>query len=156
MKKSNKLLLARWVAAALAVGIMAGSSWLGYRQLRRSDQAVVEIGGTRVLAEVADTTVKRAKGLIGHAPLGPNDGMIFVFETPDRYGFWMRDMVFPIDIIWIRDGRIVHIEERVPVPVKGEILPTYTPLAAADTVLEVQAGFAEAHSLKIGDSVEVK
>jgi uncharacterized membrane protein (UPF0127 family) len=122
-------------------------------QFVSNERAVIEVGGSRLTVEVARTELQRARGLAGHAPLGAAQGMLFLFDRPDRYSFWMRGMEFPIDIIWIRDGRIVHIEERLPVPVKGGELPSYTPLAEADAVLEVRAGFSAEHRLEVGNLV---
>jgi uncharacterized protein len=108
-------------------------------------QGIVTLGeGIRVSVEVARTPAARARGLSGHAPLGEDEGMLFLFDEADRYGFWMKDMLFPIDIIWIRDG------------VVDGALPSYAPREPADTVLEVRAGFAADRGVVPGLSVGVE
>lgn len=105
------------------------------------------------MLEVADTTLLRARGLSGHAPLGKGEGMIFVFSEDDTYGFWMKDMLFPIDIVWL------DAEHRI-VDVKKDALPAsypevFTPARPARYVVEIPAGFFEEHHLKMGDTLEI-
>ena len=81
--------------------------------------------------------------------------MLFVFDHDDRYRFWMKDMKFPIDIIWLdRRDRIVTIHENVS-PCPADPCPVYTPPANARYVLEVSAGFSRAHDLKPGVRVSI-
>jgi uncharacterized membrane protein (UPF0127 family) len=112
--------------------------------------------GLRVRVEVARTPTARARGLSGHAPLGEDEGMLFLFETADRYGFWMKDMLFPIDILWIRDGVIVDVTSEASVPGPDGALSSYAPREPADTVLEVRAGFAADHGIVPGLSVRME
>ncbi len=80
--------------------------------------------------------------------------MLFVFDKPGRYGFWMYGMKFPLDIIWIEESlRIVHIVENAQ-PCSN-ICETYEPPAEALYVIEVNAGFVEKYGLKVGDVVEI-
>ena len=66
----------------------------------------------------------------------------------------MKDMKFPIDIIWIDKGTIVYIVEKAPVPARDNI-PAFTPDKLATHVLEVNAGFVSKHNIKIGDRLEI-
>jgi uncharacterized membrane protein (UPF0127 family) len=79
--------------------------------------------------------------------------MLFVFEQPDYYSFWMKDMKFPIDIIFINKNKIVDIFQDVPVPKNNNNLPTYTTGEKADKVLEINAGLSNTYKIKIGDNV---
>ncbi len=82
--------------------------------------------------------------------------MLFVFPKADYYPFWMPDMHFPLDIIWIgADKKIISISENIP-PLLDKTKPTYylSP-KPAQYVLEVKAGFAKKHNIKIGDTVEM-
>lgn len=109
--------------------------------------------------ELARTDAERAKGLGGHAPLGPREGMLFVFERPDRHGFWMKGMTFPLDIMWIRDGQVVHVERNVPPPAPGMTdreLPVYQPSVPSTMVLEVNAGFTRQHGIASGTPVQFR
>jgi uncharacterized membrane protein (UPF0127 family) len=115
------------------------------------------IGSTKIWAEVADTAQKREKGLGGRAELAENKGMLFMFDSKDVFpSFWMKGMKFPIDIIWINDGKIAKIEKSVPIPAKDaseKSLTLYRPDKPIDYALEVNAGFSDNHSLKVGDEV---
>src|SRR3989338_5744277 len=72
------------------------------------------LNGKVFLVEIVDTFILREKGLSGHKPILDNEGMFFVFDKPDNYGFWMKDMQFPIDIIWLnKDLKIIYIEKSV-------------------------------------------
>ena len=65
----------------------------------------VQIGSTIINAEIADTQAKRELGLSGRLALPADHGMLFVFDQPGRHGFWMKDMNFPIDIIWLDENK---------------------------------------------------
>lgn len=114
----------------------------------------MEMKGAAVLAEVASDSVSRVSGLSGRQSLPEFGGMLFRFDAPGRHGIWMKDMKFPIDIIWLAYGAIVDIEENVPFPAPGtadSLLPIYRPDIDAEYVLEVNAGFAKKYGLTIGD-----
>jgi uncharacterized membrane protein (UPF0127 family) len=114
----------------------------------------VIIAGVRLLVEVADTPAERGRGLSGREMLPENSGMLFVFDTPRRYGFWMYGMKFPLDIIWIDERlRVVYFVENAQPCVN--ICETYEPPADALYVLEVNAGFVKKYGLKVWDVVEL-
>lgn len=103
-----------------------------------------------IFVDVAEDNIARAQGLSGRKSLKDDQGMLFIFETLGIYKFWMKDMNFPIDIIWF-DGnqKIVYIEKNV--------LPeSYPKLFGPDEetkyVLEVVAGFSQKNDLKVGDT----
>jgi len=107
-----------------------------------SKKLTIESGTGRheFMVEVADTITSRARGLSGRAGLTENQGMFFIFGSQDMHGFWMKDMKFPIDIVWIRGEKIVEFAENAaPEP--------------ADKVLEIKAGLAEKLELKVGDKI---
>jgi uncharacterized membrane protein (UPF0127 family) len=114
----------------------------------------VIIAGVRLSVEVADTPAERGRGLSGREMLPENSGMLFIFDTPGRYGFWMYGMKFPLDIIWIDERlRVVYFVENAQPCVN--ICETYEPPADALYVLEVNAGFVKKYGLKVGDVVEL-
>lgn len=118
--------------------------------------AKVTAGGHTFMVDVADTTDKQTLGLGGRKHLGPSDGMLFIYTDKSRYTFWMRGMVIPIDMIWLDNQRIVHIERRVPPPAPGTPdydLPTYAPREPANFVLEIAAGRSDELHLHDGDLV---
>ncbi len=120
-------------------------------------KATVAIGGQELSVLVADTPKHRFKGLSDKKNMGKYDGMLFVFPMSDRYGMVMRDMHFPLDIIWLYDNVIVDIAPNLP-PQPGvpeDQLVVYKPRAEATLVLEVPAGFMERTGVKIGDKMEI-
>ena len=119
-------------------------------------RTVVEVGGASVTAEVADDVPSRQRGLSGRDRLAPDAGMLFL-EPNDSPQFWMKGMRFPIDIVWIRNGRVVDVTADVPPPAGDNApLPTYSPERPANRVLEVNAGWAEDHGVERGDPVRVR
>jgi uncharacterized membrane protein (UPF0127 family) len=110
--------------------------------------------GFGLTAELAVSDQERARGLMFRERLQEDQGMLFLFAEEDIHSFWMKNMRFPIDILWLnRDKRIVHLESRVP-PCPGEPCPTYVPAEAAAFVLEIQSGCAEKHGLRIYDRLD--
>ena len=82
--------------------------------------------------------------------------MLFPFEKPGYYSFWMKNMKFPIDIIFIKSGKIVTIHKDVMPPKNlTDALPIYNPKEPADTVLEINAGLSEDYKFKEGDEVKL-
>lgn len=112
----------------------------------------LEINGYKIEAEIARSSSERQKGLSGREELGKNKGMIFVFEKEDLYSFWMKEVNFPLDIIWIKGDTIVGLKEKVPVETGPEYTP-YLPPEPVDKVLEVAGGWAEKHGVKAGQKV---
>jgi len=115
----------------------------------------VIINGHSIFVEVVDRPDLRAKGLSGRERLNENEGMLFVFEALGDYGFWMKEMKFPIDIIWIREDKIVGFEENINPQIGTEEngLNIYYPPEPINRVLEVSAGTVDKFEFKIGDSI---
>jgi uncharacterized membrane protein (UPF0127 family) len=124
---------------------------------KKYNETQIEIANHLINLEIADTNTKRELGLSGHKPLADDQGMLFVFNNIGKYPFWMKDMLFPIDIIWLEPSNIegvlnvVYIEKNAqpnsyPATFGGQIDAQY--------VLEVNAGFSDKNNLKIGDQVK--
>jgi len=144
--------------AGVSVGVSAAKTQNAKRIVQsaaRATSKVVKIKGVTINVEIADTAAARERGLSGRASLGANQGMLFLFDEPDYYGFWMPDMKFNIDIVYIHDDKIVEIAENLPAPKVGEDPATYFPRNAAERVLEVNAGVVKANSWKMGDAVQI-
>jgi hypothetical protein len=111
----------------------------------------VRIAGQNARVDLALTAGERARGLSGRVGLGENIGMLFVFDNEGIYPFWMKDMNFPIDIIWInKDLKVVYVKENAT---PDSFPESFSPGEKALYVLEVPAGFSEKNNLKIGDGV---
>ena len=110
--------------------------------------------GFSVTAELAVTDEERQLGLMFREKINPDQGMLFVFEQEDFHSFWMKNMRFSIDILWLdKDKRIVHVERNVP-PCKELPCPSYASKYPAGYVLEIKAGSADEHKLKMFDRLE--
>lgn len=116
--------------------------------------AQIMIAGKTLTVELAQTPFVWAKGLSGRDSLAEDRGMLFVFPNVDRHSFWMKDMKFSIDIIWINEGKVIDIAPNLQ-PNLDNPLPSYLPRLPVKFVLEVKAGFSEKNGLKIGDGVKV-
>ena len=107
-------------------------------------QAVVQFeNGHMITVAIAQTTEELTTGLSGLESLPDDQGMLFVFNEPVIPIFWMKGMNFPLDVLWVRDGRVVGILENIQHEpgVPDNQLTQYKPSAAIDMVLEVNAGF---------------
>lgn len=111
--------------------------------------------GETIIADLAKTEEERTQGLMFRDTLNDDQGMLFVFEQEGLYSFWMKNMNFAIDILWLdMQKRIVHLEHNVP-PCKKEPCPSYAPLRVpAKYVLELKAGSIEKWKLKMYDRIE--
>ena len=125
-------------------------------------QARVMVNGFELTADLAITEEQKAEGLAVKDQLKENESMLFVYEQPSRQSFWMKDMKFPIDIIWIdSNGTVVHIEHTLQpcnsiLNSGASILncPIYTPDNKSLYVLETVAGFSQKYNVKIGTHID--
>ncbi|MDP1719086.1 MAG: DUF192 domain-containing protein [bacterium] len=113
----------------------------------------LNINGNLLYVEVADTSAARSQGLSDREQLAENQGMLFVFPVPAIYPFWMKDMKFPIDIIWIRGNKVIGVADNAAVP-GGATLPIYSPPGLMDKVLEVGVGVAAKLGIKEGTIIK--
>jgi uncharacterized membrane protein (UPF0127 family) len=102
-----------------------------------------------IWVEVATTPEERSRGLMGRKYLGKDEGMLFIFETEDHHGFWMKDTFIPLSIAFIdKDGRIVWITDMKPMTLDSHVPPK--PILYA---LEMNRGWFSNHGIKSGDVV---
>lgn len=105
--------------------------------------------------------VKEAKdveiGLSNKTSLPQDQAMLFVFKKEDIYPFWMRDMKFPLDIIFIKDDKIVTISQNAQPPTSpSDNVPVYKPMSPVNKVLEINAGLSKKYDIKEGNVVQFK
>lgn len=134
--KSSKGLILSLLILALGVLLFAQSLF----SLLNDD--TLTINGQRVQVTVVDTPEERAQGLSGRNKLGDKEGMLFKFSSPDYYCIWMKDMKFPIDIIWLDESKkAITIKENAT---PDSFPRSFCPEAPAKYVLEINAGKAKA------------
>ena len=125
----------------------------------------VRIGDTTLTVEILDDALERRKGLSGRQSLEENHGLLFVFDKSSLHGIWMKEMLFPIDILWIErtvsknnfSGK--KIESFYISDVKKDAQPDsypeiFRPQTPSSHVLEVNSGFLDEYNIKIGDEVK--
>ena len=112
---------------------------------------MIHIGTQTFEIEIANTPQKRATGLMHRAVLDDNKGMLFIFDSPYKHSFWMKNTLIPLDIIWINSDLKV-IDYTTMTPCKDDICPSYIPKSDALYALEVNAG---AFQGDINSSVEI-
>jgi len=108
--------------------------------------------------EVVSTNQEKRTGLAHRSELEKGKGMLFIYNKIEEQVFWMKGMLISIDIIWIRKGRVVHIEHSIPPPspmTKESSLLRYGIGIYSDMVLEVPAGYAQEISLTQGSLIQL-
>ena len=145
------------VAVVLLLVVSGGSNYKKPQtnsgcQPYRTDKTV-RINSQRIAVEVADTQAERQKGLSGRTCITPNEGMLFVFEKPGKLPFWMKDMKFPLDIVWISpDHKVVAQEINLsPKTYPDSFINKDNP---AQYVLEIQANRSKSLGINLGTTVD--
>jgi uncharacterized membrane protein (UPF0127 family) len=147
--------------ARVALAALACAAWLGCPQTGDPGlpRGRVTIAGQTVEVEVARTPEARQQGLSGRERLEPGTGMLFLHGDPGIHFYWMKDMNFAIDMVWIRDDRIVevtHDARPAPRDRADADLALYAARKPYDKVLEVPAGYARAHGFEAGATVAIE
>ncbi|KKP89822.1 hypothetical protein A2456_00110 [Candidatus Nomurabacteria bacterium RIFOXYC2_FULL_36_19] len=125
------------------------------RNLNLENIKYVKIAGQEIKVDLALTKEARAQGLSGRKDLKENEGMLFVFERSGNYLFWMKDMFFSIDIIWLgEDMKVIYIKKDARPELYPEIYGSQEGKPDARFILEVVSGFSDKNNLKVGDGVE--
>ena len=115
----------------------------------------VIVDNYKILVDIALTDKQVQDGLSIKNSLNENEGMLFFLGEPQQASFWMKNMKFPIDIIWLDETfSIVHIEQELQPCESVFYCKSYKPNSEALYVLETTAGFTKRHNLQIGDNVD--
>jgi len=148
------------VATLLIIIIVAGA-WLYFKtpnpQLITSNIVLTNSQNQDfyINAELADTSLKRTKGLMNRTSLDSDAGMLFTFSDEATRSFWMKNTLIPLDIIFISEaGQIVDIKHNFE-PCKTINCPAYTSKLPAKYVLEVNSGYAKQNNINIGDKITI-
>lgn len=141
----------------VAIGIYLQKTGIDLVNPTPAPSTTLSVNGNIINVEPAITTEQRSKGLSGRKSLESNSGMLFIFSKDDKSPtFWMKDMLIPLDIVWIKDGKIIKIDKNVPAPTEGTDdtkLKIYSAGVSVDYVLEVNSGYTDSNSIKVGDTV---
>ena len=119
----------------------------------------LSVDGANFTVEIASTMLQQSRGLSFRPSLGANNGMLFIFSTGALQTFWMKDMNFPLDMIWISGTTVVGFAQNVPAPAAGAQLwqlPIYSSPNGTDKVLEVNAGTVAKYNIRVGDTVTIR
>ncbi len=142
------------IQVAISLGILIG---VACADPDGAQGPAIEIDGSRFDVEIAATPDERRRGLSGRESLPDLSGMLFVFESTRVPGFWMTEMLIPLDFIWIGDEcSVVDLHTNVPPPALGTSsgsLPTYRPGSPVRYVLEINAGKVGELGIEVGDRV---
>ncbi len=112
---------------------------------------IIQINKQKFFVELALAEDEQAQGLGQRKDIKENEGMLFVFPEKKEHSFWMKDMQFDLDIIWIEEGKIVYIAKNVS---QGSP-ETINPKINSDKVLEIKSGLSSKYNFQIGDSVKI-
>jgi uncharacterized membrane protein (UPF0127 family) len=115
--------------------------------------AQVQIGRRLLEVELVTTPESITQGLSGRDSIG-SDGMLFLFSHPIAAQFWMKEMKFDLDLVWLVNQKVIGITENVPKPdqtISLDQLPLYSPPGPVNMVLEIPAGQAKEWQLEVGD-----
>lgn len=119
---------------------------------------MVRVSNNDLCIQIVISGQDMQKGLSGRVSMESNEGMLFV--TSGQPAFWMKDMKLDLDLIWVKDNKIISITKNVPAPRNAEEnqdlkLPTYSPPSDVDHVLEVNAGWSDRNEIKINDKIDI-
>ena len=127
-----------------------------YLLTQNTKETFVAVNDSKFQVEIAQTDTEKQIGLSNTESLPEDEGMLFLFDTPDYYSFWMRDMQFPIDIIFINGNKVTTvISNALPPSETGGSLPTFQPTEKSDKVLEVNAGIAKKYNITEGSVIDI-
>lgn len=117
------------------------------------DRVTGKLGGETFDVMVARTEDEQKRGLGGLSGLAPQEAMLFPYKVSDFHGFWMKDMNFSIDIVWLdQDSRIVHIEKSIAPDTYPKI---YFPASPSRSVVEFSAGTIDRLGVSVGNFFEI-
>lgn len=146
-------------AGALTTAILLAWACQAGAEGMPSEETLVPVitpQGVTILTELADTSEKRARGLMFRKSLAGDRGMLFIFPEPQPWTFWMKNTRIALDIVWIdRHKKVVHVERNVPGCTRSDDgCPHYQPNDDALYVLELAAGGADALKLHRGAKLQ--
>lgn len=116
------------------------------------DPKIVVAGKAAFHVVIADEPHERMRGLSFVDSMEEYEGMMFFFQEYGHYPFWMKDMKFDLDLIWIRDNTVVDISTYASSAPERQ-MDLYASLEPINIVLEVRAGLVDRYGIEVGDEV---
>jgi uncharacterized protein len=111
----------------------------------------------KIAIEVANTDEELQQGYSNHQPISDKEGMLFIMPTIALHTFWMKDMLFDLDFIYIQNNKVVDLVKNIPSPANNQGEIAYVnPKVAVNQVLEVKSGFIDQYKIEIGDWISLK
>ena len=151
MQNKTKIKIFVGIISAIIIVILANYVLSEVIALNGNKIDRVYVRDVLVKAEVVNTETRIEKGLGGRTSLPEGRGMLFAMSQDDTQHFWMKGMLFPIDIIWIENGRVIGCEKNI----SPSDPRTFASPSDAGYVLEVPAGFCDENSVKMNDEVKL-
>ncbi|MEI7765707.1 MAG: DUF192 domain-containing protein [bacterium] len=137
---------------SIVLGLFLSNANEPEKNISTNNVKYVKIAGAIVKVDLALDIKDQGKGLSGRNSLLSDEGMLFIFSKPDKNYFWMKEMNFPIDMVWIGDDfKVIYIKNNAQPSSYPE---SFGPDVDSRYVLEISAGFSEKNNLKVGDFVE--
>lgn len=145
--------LALLATAFIVFTLSQHKDFVSFFRLEAEKPLVIFNEKTPLRVTVVQGILDRKRGLSGRESLEPTEGMLFVFSDDAHHGIWMKDMQFPIDIIWVdKDGVVVSVEHAA----RPESYPrVFEPSVPARYVIETNAHFAESFGISRGSQVKL-
>jgi uncharacterized protein len=145
------------IAAIIIIAIVILAGFILKTKLNSANKNLVIADKAEVAVEIADSEIARQKGYSNHPEISYQEGLLFVFNRAGFYPFWMKGMLFDLDFIFIKNGRVVYLLQNVKAPVNnnGEIEYAISQ-KPFNQLLEVKAGFIDKYNIELNDSVLLK
>jgi len=143
------------IIAILIVSSIGGIFYLTHSNKRVPQGSRAIINDTVFNIEVASSVIAQAHGLSERESLDEDAGMLFVFNNEIERTFWMKRMKFPLDIVWVRDMKIIGVSKNA-VPEGAFPTTVYTSPEPVDMVLEINGGLFDIHTINVGDTITIK
>jgi uncharacterized membrane protein (UPF0127 family) len=163
----GKAMKKNFILAMLVLGLFVGCTKQSptidpvTRDMQTPYTKNLQVGDKKLLVQIVTSGIDMQQGLSDRSKLEDNQGMLFDYGagTEQMPTFWMKSMRFNLDLIWIKDKKIIGVTKNVPAPLPSaslSTLPTYSPPSPVDQVLEVNAGWVERNNIKIGDEISLR
>lgn len=123
---------------------------------KRTNFSYLMINNKSIKVEIVDNEITRSRGLSDRNYLPENQGMLFIFPKIGRYSFWMNDMKFNLDFVFINGNKVVDLVENVHYPKIGESPEVINSRTEFDKVLEMNQGMIGKIGIRIGDLATIK